>query len=149
MHTTLDARPAAGEALGQRGSVAAGVPLDWRVVAFTALVSLLVGLLFSLVPAWRAVRVETAVAIFNSDHKLVFYNAAFAKLWSLDNDWLATHPIARFLIADPKTSFQSCVAADTHSCAEAICRARKPGAVHRLAANACGAFAGDSWGSIS
>lgn len=37
-------------------------------------------------------RVETAVAIFNSDHKLVFYNAAFAKLWSLDNDWLATHP---------------------------------------------------------
>ncbi|HEY8194993.1 MAG TPA: ATP-binding protein [Hyphomicrobium sp.] len=37
-------------------------------------------------------RVETAVAIFNSEHKLVFYNAAFAKLWSLDTDWLATRP---------------------------------------------------------
>jgi signal transduction histidine kinase len=37
-------------------------------------------------------RVETAVAIFNPEHKLVFYNAAFAKLWSLDPDWLASRP---------------------------------------------------------
>jgi len=37
-------------------------------------------------------RVETAVAIFNSEHKLVFYNAAFAKLWSLDPEWLASRP---------------------------------------------------------
>jgi PAS domain-containing protein len=37
-------------------------------------------------------RVETAVAIFSSEHKLAFYNAAFVKLWSLDTDWLSTHP---------------------------------------------------------
>ena len=37
-------------------------------------------------------RVETAVAIFSPDHKLAFYNAAFAKLWSLDTDWLASNP---------------------------------------------------------
>lgn len=37
-------------------------------------------------------RVETAVAIFSPDHKLAFYNAAFAKLWSLDTDWLSSHP---------------------------------------------------------
>lgn len=37
-------------------------------------------------------RVETAVAIFSPDHRLAFYNAAFAKLWSLDTDWLSTHP---------------------------------------------------------
>ncbi|MBS0239391.1 MAG: PAS-domain containing protein [Proteobacteria bacterium] len=37
-------------------------------------------------------RVETAVALFNRDQKLIFYNAAFAKLWSLDPEWLATRP---------------------------------------------------------
>ena len=37
-------------------------------------------------------RVETAVAIFNREQQLVFYNAAFTKLWSLDTDWLATRP---------------------------------------------------------
>jgi signal transduction histidine kinase len=37
-------------------------------------------------------RVETAVALFNREQKLVFYNAAFTKLWSLDTDWLATRP---------------------------------------------------------
>jgi signal transduction histidine kinase len=37
-------------------------------------------------------RVETAVAIFNPEHKLVFYNAAFAKLWSLDPEWLSSRP---------------------------------------------------------
>jgi signal transduction histidine kinase len=37
-------------------------------------------------------RVETAVAIFNREQQLVFYNAAFAKLWSLDTEWLATRP---------------------------------------------------------
>ncbi|HET6388617.1 PAS domain-containing sensor histidine kinase [Hyphomicrobium sp.] len=37
-------------------------------------------------------RVETAVALFSRDQKLVFYNAAFAKLWSLDPAWLATRP---------------------------------------------------------
>ncbi len=37
-------------------------------------------------------RVETAVALFSRDQTLVFYNAAFAKLWSLDPAWLATRP---------------------------------------------------------
>lgn len=37
-------------------------------------------------------RVETAVAIFDRDQKLVFHNAAFTNLWSLDPDWLATRP---------------------------------------------------------
>jgi signal transduction histidine kinase len=37
-------------------------------------------------------RVETAVAIFNREQQLVFHNAAFTKLWSLDTDWLATRP---------------------------------------------------------
>ncbi|CCB63792.1 putative histidine kinase, Putative HK, ATPase and Sensor Domain [Hyphomicrobium sp. MC1] len=37
-------------------------------------------------------RVETAVAIFDRDQKLVFHNTAFANLWSLDPDWLATRP---------------------------------------------------------
>jgi signal transduction histidine kinase len=37
-------------------------------------------------------RVETAVALFDRDQKLVFHNAAFQKLWSLDPEWLATRP---------------------------------------------------------
>lgn len=37
-------------------------------------------------------RVETAVALFDRDHKLVFHNAAFTNLWSLDPEWLATRP---------------------------------------------------------
>ncbi len=38
-------------------------------------------------------RVATAVAIFGSDHKLTFFNEAFAKLWKLDHDWLASQPL--------------------------------------------------------
>ncbi len=37
-------------------------------------------------------RVETAVALFDRDQKLVFHNAAFTKLWLLDPEWLATRP---------------------------------------------------------
>ncbi|MET0639338.1 MAG: ATP-binding protein [Hyphomicrobium sp.] len=37
-------------------------------------------------------RVETAVALFDRDQKLVFYNAAFTKLWSLDPEWLSARP---------------------------------------------------------
>ncbi len=37
-------------------------------------------------------RVETAVALFDRDRKLVFHNAAFTNLWSLDPEWLATRP---------------------------------------------------------
>jgi len=37
-------------------------------------------------------RVATAVAIFNSEQKLTFFNAAYQKLWRLDADWLATNP---------------------------------------------------------
>ncbi|MBS0232586.1 MAG: PAS-domain containing protein [Proteobacteria bacterium] len=39
-------------------------------------------------------RVETAVALFDRDQRLVFYNAAFTNLWSLDTEWLATRPSA-------------------------------------------------------
>jgi signal transduction histidine kinase len=37
-------------------------------------------------------RLATAVAIFGRDQKLTFYNRAFAKLWSLSETWLDTHP---------------------------------------------------------
>lgn len=37
-------------------------------------------------------RVATAVAIFNAERKLTFFNAAYQKLWKLDSDWLATGP---------------------------------------------------------
>ena len=37
-------------------------------------------------------RVETAVAIFDREQRLVFHNEAFTKLWSLDPSWLDTHP---------------------------------------------------------
>jgi len=37
-------------------------------------------------------RVATAVAIFNAEQKLTFFNAAYQKLWQLDADWLATGP---------------------------------------------------------
>jgi signal transduction histidine kinase len=37
-------------------------------------------------------RVETAVALFDRDQKLVFHNAAFTSLWPLDPDWLSTGP---------------------------------------------------------
>jgi signal transduction histidine kinase len=37
-------------------------------------------------------RVETAVAIFNRDQQLVFFNDAYRTLWQLDPDWLRTKP---------------------------------------------------------
>jgi signal transduction histidine kinase len=37
-------------------------------------------------------RVATAVAIFNPEQKLTFYNEAYRKLWQLDGDWLDTGP---------------------------------------------------------
>jgi signal transduction histidine kinase len=37
-------------------------------------------------------RVETAVALFDRERRLVFHNAAFSSLWSFDPDWLATRP---------------------------------------------------------
>jgi len=37
-------------------------------------------------------RVATAVAIFNADQKLTFFNEAYQKLWRLDTGWLATEP---------------------------------------------------------
>lgn len=38
--------------------------------------------------------VSTAVAIFDRDMKLTFCNAAFLRLWSLDEEWIASHPDA-------------------------------------------------------
>ncbi len=37
-------------------------------------------------------KVTTAVAIFNAEQKLSFFNAAYQKLWRLDADWLNTSP---------------------------------------------------------
>ncbi|MGA7676608.1 MAG: PAS-domain containing protein [Rhizomicrobium sp.] len=37
-------------------------------------------------------KLATAVAIFDRDQKLSFYNRAFAKLWNLAETWLDTHP---------------------------------------------------------
>ena len=37
-------------------------------------------------------RVATAVAIFNREQQLVFFNEAYARLWKLEPDWLRTRP---------------------------------------------------------
>ena len=42
--------------------------------------------------------VSTAVAIFDRALKLTFCNAAFLKLWRLEEEWLATHPDAGSLL---------------------------------------------------
>lgn len=34
----------------------------------------------------------TAIAIYGTDKRLQFYNAAFVKLWKLDEEWLSTEP---------------------------------------------------------
>ncbi len=37
-------------------------------------------------------RVATAVAIFNAQQQLVFFNEAYRKLWQLDEEWLKSRP---------------------------------------------------------
>ena len=37
-------------------------------------------------------KLATAVAIFGSDQRIRFYNAAYAELWSLDTEWLNEQP---------------------------------------------------------
>jgi len=37
-------------------------------------------------------QVRSAIAIFGPDRRLVFFNAAFVRLWRLDENWLATRP---------------------------------------------------------
>ncbi len=37
-------------------------------------------------------RVATAVAIFNAQQQLVFFNEAYRRLWQLEEDWLKTRP---------------------------------------------------------
>ncbi|MGF7158662.1 signal transduction histidine kinase [Rhodoligotrophos appendicifer] len=37
-------------------------------------------------------KLTTAIAIFGQDQRLRFSNSAFAKLWRLDTEWLATNP---------------------------------------------------------
>ena len=37
-------------------------------------------------------KLQTAVAIFGRDQKLVFYNRAFVKLWGFSDTWLDRHP---------------------------------------------------------
>ncbi|MBL8566444.1 MAG: PAS-domain containing protein [Hyphomicrobiaceae bacterium] len=42
--------------------------------------------------------VATAVAIFDREFRLAFYNVAFRSLWSLEDEWLASRPLAGSLI---------------------------------------------------
>ncbi len=37
-------------------------------------------------------KLDTAIAIFGPDQRLLFHNAAFAALWPLDAEWLRSHP---------------------------------------------------------
>ncbi len=37
-------------------------------------------------------RVATGVAMFGPDHRLIFFNEAFRRVWSLDADWLENRP---------------------------------------------------------
>ena len=37
-------------------------------------------------------QLNTAIAIFDAEHRLVFHNAAYARLWGFDEAWLARHP---------------------------------------------------------
>jgi len=36
--------------------------------------------------------IHAAVAIYGADKRLSFFNSAFARLWSIEEDWLAGHP---------------------------------------------------------
>ena len=38
-------------------------------------------------------QLTTAIAIFGADRRLAFFNAAYARLWRYDEDWLATGPL--------------------------------------------------------
>ena len=40
--------------------------------------------------------IHAAVAIYGADKRLSFFNSAFARLWSIEEDWLAGHPSTRF-----------------------------------------------------
>ena len=48
--------------------VMAQVDFDWRVLAFTAALSLATGLLFGIVPAWQATRSDGNTALHDTDH---------------------------------------------------------------------------------
>ena len=37
-------------------------------------------------------RLATAVSIFGSDRRLLFYNRAYVRLWGLEESWLSAHP---------------------------------------------------------
>jgi signal transduction histidine kinase len=37
-------------------------------------------------------RIDTAIAIFGQDQRLMFFNNAYLTLWALDEDWLKTRP---------------------------------------------------------
>ncbi len=43
-------------------------------------------------------RVATAVAVFNRDQSLTFYNDAYVRLWKHDADWLKTKPSDRAIL---------------------------------------------------
>lgn len=53
--------------------------IDWRVLTFTASVAILTGILFGLVPAWRASRVNLAHDLKENSHQTTSSNARLTK----------------------------------------------------------------------
>ncbi len=62
-----------------RSELAIDVHIDWRVLAFTACVAILTGILFGLVPAWRASRVNLASDLKENSHQATFTNTRITK----------------------------------------------------------------------
>ena len=60
IHALLSVSPGRIPRIGQNGSL---VTLDWRVVSFTILVSLVTGVLFGLIPALQASRTDVNIAL--------------------------------------------------------------------------------------
>lgn len=76
------------------GDTIAGAAIDVAAIATAK------GELERQIAAYRRTldHVATAVAMFDEDQRLKFSNEAFAKLWSLDDDWLESKPSAGGLL---------------------------------------------------
>jgi len=89
MHTIIGGEPQAFETIAipvgeQRGSIAIDVAAEESAR----------GKLDQHIAAHRSTldRVSAAVAFFNAEQRLSFFNKAYADFWELDENWLNTHP---------------------------------------------------------